>query len=102
MFSRFRTVVNFLTLFSVEWFVFSVFSFFSSVYSGVVFRSVIVGASRKYWCFGTVTSFLLCVGKQEFAFLSGRNQQVWYGQKVSCSQSESADPLQAHQHDFHL
>lgn len=61
MFSRFRTVVNFLTLFSVEWFVF----FFPSVYSGVVFRSVIVGASRKYWWFGTVTSFLLCVGKQE-------------------------------------
>lgn len=68
MFSRFRTVVNFLTLFSVEmfgFFVVSFFSFFPSVYSGVVFRSVIVGASRKYWCFGTVTSFLLCVGRQE-------------------------------------
>lgn len=58
MFSRFRTVVKFLTLFSVVYF------FFLSVYSGVVLRSVIVGASRKYWCFGTVTSFLLCVGRQ--------------------------------------
>lgn len=57
MFSRFRTVVKFLTLFSVVYF------FFLSVYSGVVLRSVIVGASRKYWCFGTVTSFLLCVGR---------------------------------------
>lgn len=49
MFSRFRTVVKFLTLFSMVCF------FFSSVYSGVVLRSVIVGASRKYRCFGTVT-----------------------------------------------
>lgn len=59
MFSRFRTVVKFLTLFSVVYFFFS-----PSVYSGVVLRSLIVGASRKYWCFGTVTSFLFCVGRQ--------------------------------------
>jgi len=59
MFSRFRTV-KFLTLFSVECCGF----FFPSVYSGVVLRSVIVGASRKYRCFGRVTSFLLHVGKQ--------------------------------------
>lgn len=73
MFSRFRTVVKFLTLFSVEWI------FFPSVYSGVVLRSVIVGASRKYRCFGRVTSFLLCVGKRDSPLLSSVGEISKYG-----------------------